>query len=137
MDISKRKDKRCHPREEKMSSFQHQVPPSFMASTTPSIPYGSQREPNLPDVDPTQLTLKNNWKPLEPNDDFFIGCNISFNTIKSQLFRDMLKKVGHFSPSYVLPSFESLRTKGVERRKHRIEEIVKPIRDSWAILDAL
>jgi hypothetical protein len=45
----------------------------------------------------------------------------------------MLKKVGHFGPSYVLPSFESLRTKGVERRKHRIEEIVKPIRDSWAI----
>jgi hypothetical protein len=66
--------------------------------------------------------------------DFFIGCSISFNTIKSQLFKDILNNVGHFCPSYVVPRFESLRTKGVERIKHKIEERVKPIRDSWAIL---
>lgn len=29
----------------------------FVASTTSSMPYGSQREPTLPDVDPTQQTL--------------------------------------------------------------------------------
>jgi hypothetical protein len=114
-------------------------PPSFMAYATPSMPYGSQREPTLSDVDPTQLSLKKAWKRLERNKvddavyDFFIGCNISFNTIKSQLFKDMLNNVGHFGPSYVVPSFESLRTKGVERIKHKIEERVKAIRDSWAI----
>eukprot|EP00253_Pinus_taeda_P007184 PITA_07184 len=111
----------------------------FVASTTSSMPYGSQREPTLPDVDPTQKTLEKAWKPLERNEvddavyDFFIGCNISFNTIRSSLFHDMLKKIGHFGPSYVLPSYESLRTKGIDRSKQRIEERVKPIRDSWAI----
>eukprot|EP00253_Pinus_taeda_P010886 PITA_10886 len=45
----------------------------------------------------------------------------------------MLKKIGHFGPSYVLPSYESLTTKGIDRSKQRIEERVKPIRDSWAI----
>ena len=55
----------------------------FVASTTSSMPYGSQREPTLPDVDPTQQTLEKAWKPLERNEvadavyDFFIGCNIS------------------------------------------------------------
>jgi len=64
---------------------------------------------------------------------FFIGCNISFNTIKRPLFHDMLKKIGHFIPSYVLPSYESLRTKRIDKSKQRIEERVKPIMDSYTI----
>jgi hypothetical protein len=45
----------------------------------------------------------------------------------------MLKKVGHFGHSYVLPSFENIRTKGAERRKDIMEEKAKPIRESWTI----
>ena len=45
----------------------------------------------------------------------------------------MLRKIVHFVPSYVLPSYESLRTKRIDKRKQRIEERVKPIRDSYVI----
>ncbi|WP_430996830.1 hypothetical protein, partial [Klebsiella pneumoniae] len=113
-------------RENVINSTPSSFPP-FVASSTSSMPYGSQREPTLPDVDPTQQTLEKAWKPLERNEvddavyDFFIGCNISFNTIRSSLFHDMLKKIGHFGPSYVFPSYESLRTKGIDRSKQRIE----------------
>jgi len=125
-------------RENAINSTTSSFPP-FVACTTSSMPYGSQREPTLPDVDPIQQTLEKAWKPLERNEvddavyDFFIGCNISFNTVKRPLFHDMLKKINHFGPSYVLLSYENLRSKGIDKRKQIIEERVKPIRDSYAI----
>lgn len=67
-------------------------PTTSMTPPTSSMPYGSQREPTLPDPDETQQTLTKTWKSLERNEvddsiyDFFIGCNISFNTIRSHLF---------------------------------------------------
>ena len=110
-----------------------------MTSPTSHMPFGSQREPVLPDLDARQQTLKQAWNPLERKEvdnsiyDFFIGCNISFNTIRSHLFKDMIKKIAKFGPTYDPPSYNTLRTKGVERSKARIEERIKPIRDSWEV----
>ena len=107
-----------------------------MTSPTSHMPYGSQREPVLPDIDARQQMLKQAWNPLERKEldnsiyDFFIGCNISFNTIRSHLFKDMIKKIAKFGPTYDPPSYNILRTKGVERSKARMEERVKYVRDS-------
>jgi len=42
---------------------------------------------------------------------------ISLSTLSKAHYFMMLKKIRHFGPSYVLPSYESLRTKGIDRRK--------------------
>ena len=46
----------------------------------------------------------------------------------------MIKKVAQFGPTYYPPSYETLRNKGVEGRKSRMEERIKRIKDSWEII---
>ena len=45
----------------------------------------------------------------------------------------MIKKIAKFGPTYDPPSYNTLTTKGVERSKARMEEMIKPIRDSWEV----
>ena len=45
----------------------------------------------------------------------------------------MIKKIAKFGPTYDPPSYNTLRTKGVEKSKDRIEDRIKPIRDSWKV----
>lgn len=45
----------------------------------------------------------------------------------------MIKKATQFGPTYKPSSYNTLRTKGVERSKARMEERIKPIKDSWEV----
>lgn len=72
---------------------------------------------------------QNRWFNLQ----FFIVSNISFNTVKSHLFWEMIKNATQIGPTYDHHSYEIFRTKGVERSKARVEERVKFITDSWEV----
>jgi hypothetical protein len=40
----------------------------------------------------------------------FFGCEIPFNVIKSNHFKQMISVVGHYGLGYLPPSYEKLRT---------------------------
>ena len=46
----------------------------------------------------------------------------------------MIKNTIQISPTYHHASYNTLRTKGVERRQARMEKGVNPIKDSWEVI---
>ncbi|CAH9127756.1 unnamed protein product [Cuscuta epithymum] len=62
---------------------------------------------------------------------FFIMNNISFNVIQSDSFKNLVKALGEFGPTYRLPSYTTLRTKLIPEAKKEVGEYVKNVKKSW------
>jgi len=84
-----------------------------------------------------QATLDATWQPgrraiLDSTiARFFYGCGISFNTVRSPLFREMIDEAVRYSGPYSIPSYEALRTKLLVHEKSNIEGSLAPIKRGW------
>ncbi|XP_021714033.1 uncharacterized protein LOC110682102 isoform X1 [Chenopodium quinoa] len=71
----------------------------------------------------------------EPVDDivarFFYVDGVNVNVVNSAYFREMVKTVGAFGPSYELPSMEHLSGSLLSKEKVRLEKALALARESW------
>ncbi len=68
--------------------------------------------------------------------DIKIGCclitnSVSFNLVRSPYWREMVKAINDAPHGYQSLGYEKLRTTILHKERKNVENLLKPIRDSW------
>jgi len=117
---------------------------SFSGTSQP--PSGSQfRQLDDVNIEPVQVTptattyrrhqptLEATWQPGKKAmvdasiARYFYECGVSFNTVRSPFFLNMVKELVEYTGPYQVPSYEAFRTRLLLESKNQIEEALVPI----------
>ena len=63
--------------------------------------------------------------------DFFYHDAIAFNAARSGYFKEMVRKIAEFGPTYTPPSLEALRTTLLAKERDAVAAVTEVVRSLW------
>jgi hypothetical protein len=60
------------------------------------------------------------------------ACGIPFNVVRSPYWQDLVRAINTAPQGFKGPNYEKLRTVLLKKERQLLEDVLKPIRSSWA-----